>query len=83
MYNAKKDSYVCDICGVEEVRDENGFCKNELWECDYCFSHFCTECFAKKHGYEALGMMLCETDYMLCPDCYAKRVFSGDSSEDA
>lgn len=73
MYNTEKDTYTCDICGVEikwdSTDDQNGI----MWGCEKCDTNFCTKCFVEQHGWEEYCEMLQESDQVLCPVCWEKR----------
>ena len=56
MYSMSKDTYTCDTCGFEEKWDAHDDRRGDIWECEYCGAHFCTECFVKKLGREHFDM---------------------------
>ena len=59
LYNMSRDTYTCDICGLEEKWDAHDDRRGDLWECDYCGKHFCTACFVGEAGIDAGGDRLC------------------------
>lgn len=81
MYSMSKDTYSCDTCGFEEKWDAHDDRRGDIWECEYCGAHFCTECFVKKLGREHFDMMLKETDYVVCASGYEKGVFDRGDDE--
>ena len=47
MYSMVKDTYTCDTCGFEEKWDAHDDHRGDIWECECCGAHFCTDCFVK------------------------------------
>ena len=70
MYLMNDDQYECDICGLREKWDAHDDRRGDLWECERCGKHFCTNCFKKACGEEDFRKMLSETDNVLCPECW-------------
>lgn len=70
MYLMNSDLYECDICGFKEKWDAHDDRRGDLWECERCGKHFCTNCFKKACGEEDFRKMLSETDNVLCPECW-------------
>lgn len=79
MYSMVKDTYTCDTCGFEEKWDAHDDHRGDIWECECCGAHFCTECFVKKFGRESFDKMLKEAGHITCVDCYKKDDF-GESN---
>lgn len=71
MYNYDRDSYTCDICGVEGDWGGGDERRGNFWECELCYSHFCTMCFIEKHGSIEFLKMMNDSDLVLCPSCWA------------
>lgn len=78
VYNIGSDTYTCDTCGHEEKWDAHDDHRGDMWECEFCGTHFCTGCFVEKLGRESFDRMLMETDYVVCASCYEKGVFDND-----
>ena len=72
MYNLTKDTYICDICGFEQKWDAHDDHRGDIWECEDCFAHFCTNCFVKALGQAEWNRMLGEMSEIYCPTCYGK-----------
>lgn len=70
MYLMGRDEYECDICGFREKWDAHDDHRGDMWECERCGKHFCTNCFKKACGEEDFRKMLSETDNVLCPECW-------------
>ena len=70
MYLMGSDEYECDICGFRGKWDAHDDHRGDLWECERCGKHFCTNCFKKACGEEDFRKMLSETDNVLCPECW-------------
>lgn len=70
MYLMGSDEYECDLCGFREKWDAHDDRRGDLWECERCGKHFCTNCFKKACGEESFRKMLSETDNVLCPECW-------------
>lgn len=70
MYLMNSDLYECDLCGFKEKWDAHDDRRGDLWECERCGKHFCTNCFKKACGEEDFRKMLSETDNVLCPECW-------------
>lgn len=70
MYLMGSDEYECDICGFREKWDAHDDHRGDMWECERCGKHFCTNCFKKACGEEDFRKMLSETDNVLCPECW-------------
>lgn len=68
MYNMDSDKYTCDYCNREFSWDGEDY--GNIWECEKCGKHFCTECFIKIAGTVAFMKMQNEGDKVLCPECY-------------
>ena len=80
MYRMSKDTYNCDICGVEVKWDGHDEKKGTIWECERCGTHFCTDCFVKAEGQEAFDWMMKDSPRVLCPECYKKEDEDGKQS---
>lgn len=80
MYLMGRDEYECDICGFREKWDAHDDHRGDMWECERCGKHFCTNCFKQACGEEDFRKMLSETDNVLCPECWQnqsqKKAFS-------
>lgn len=74
MYLMGRDEYECDICGFREKWDAHDDHRGDMWECERCRKHFCTNCFKKACGEEDFRKMLSETDNVLCPRVLAEPV---------
>lgn len=72
MYNQEKDTYACDTCGFEEKWDAHDDHRGDIWECEDCYTHFCTSCFIKALGQAEWDRMLGEMSGVFCPSCYGK-----------
>lgn len=70
MYLMNNDQYECDICGFRGKWDAHDDRRGDLWECERCGKHFCTNCFKKACGEEDFRKMLSETDNVFCPECW-------------
>lgn len=70
MYLMGSDEYECDICGFREKWDAHDDHRGDMWECERCGKHFCTNCIKKACGEEDFRKMLSETDNVLCPECW-------------
>lgn len=70
MYMMNNDQYECDICGFRGKWDAHDDRRGNLWECERCGKHFCTNCFKKACGEEDFRKMLSETDNVFCPECW-------------
>ena len=68
MYKMDSDTYVCDCCGKEYKWDGDEY--GNIWECEECGKHFCTDCFTAALGRDAFDNMLRNHDKVLCPTCY-------------
>ena len=58
MYLMGSDEYECDICGFREKWDAHDDHRGDMWECERCGKHFCTNCFKKACGEENFRKML-------------------------
>jgi hypothetical protein len=67
-----KDMCKCDFCGTEIDWETPDDVHGEIFYCEICNSLFCEKCFSDKFGRQAFEDMLCLSDTMYCPDCYAK-----------
>ena len=74
MYLMDIDTYECDICGFQEKWNDHDDRRGDMWECENCMKHFCTDCFIKRHGSKAFHGMLGNAAFILCPDCFDKNV---------
>lgn len=72
MYSTAKDTYVCDTCGFEQKWDAHDDHRGDIWECERCYTHFCTSCFVKALGQTEWNRMLGEMSEIYCPSCYGK-----------
>lgn len=72
MYSMGRDSYACDLCGVELPWDGSDECQGDMWECEVCGTHFCTKCFVDRLGRKRFDNMLRGGDKVLCPECFQK-----------
>lgn len=72
MYSMKHDTYTCDTCGLEEKWDAHDDHRGDIWECEDCYTHFCTVCFVEALGQAEWSRMLCEMSGVFCPSCYGK-----------
>lgn len=70
MYKIDTDTYVCDYCGVEFVWNVHNEDHGDVWECEDCGRHFCTNCFVSALGRDAFDTMTRESDKVLCPGCF-------------
>lgn len=72
MYNAEKDTYVCDFCGFETSWESRDELHGEIWFCEKfkCEKCFCSKCFIDKFGKEVYFDMMQNSPIILCPDCY-------------
>ena len=68
MYKIDTDTYVCDCCGREYKWDGEEY--GNIWECEECGKHFCTDCFTAALGRDAFDSMTRMFEKVLCPDCY-------------
>lgn len=72
MYSMKRDTYTCDLCGVEMKWDESDEINGEMWGCEKCGDTFCSKCFIDKYGREAYMSMMQGHDKIYCPNCFQK-----------
>lgn len=74
MYNMSKSTYSCDVCGFEGEWDAHDDIHGDIWECECCGTHFCTDCFVKEVGREAFDRMMRESDRVLCVKHFQEEV---------
>ena len=72
MYKMDTDTYVCDCCGREYKWDGEEY--GNIWECEECGKHFCTDCFTAALGRDAFDAMVRNSPSVLCQDCYKEEL---------
>lgn len=72
MYKMDSDTYVCDCCGREYKWDGEEY--GNIWECEECGKHFCTDCFTAALGRDAFDAMVRNSPSVLCQDCYKEEL---------
>ena len=74
MYNAEKNTYICDFCGYDECSMDYDRIHGLIWMCENpgCHNYFCVKCFSDKFGDSSFDDMLENSPMILCPDCYKK-----------
>lgn len=81
MYIFKKDSYICDFCGVELAWSETDEEHGDIWGCEVCHKDFCVKCFIDRHGTENFNKMLWGPR-VKCPDCFKEENADENASGD-